>query len=861
MSSEPLSSPSPPNRSELTERVEYSSSPPASSQGTSLLTTPSPRPRGTAVDFIQVDWTRLGRQELAKWPGFERYTGGQDTRAWWQQYGYRVEDRSTSRQGNRLKWICADCFARGFKKKSDFCFVCSTGAAIKKHLRNAHGILAPNDVAGGVRASSLDGRLITHFIGADFNNPHDQFLVSKLRGRFNSKGLLVLLLDWITYHNLPFDIVNTERFQRLLLYGNPLLDATHIPPGRRYFACSNLNTEVQSGPSYTAFLGINAQFIDHDFAQHRILLGLRPLSGKHNGASLADEVADTLAFWQLNNPDTVGYFTLDNAASNDTCMEDLAFEHGFSPEERRIRCAAHILNLCVRAMLYGSKRENFAAIVAADGDDLDDDEEQVDQAIDEALNGEMEDGTDEDPGSTAVDITDEDLISSHPAPEEINAASFREYSQNGAPGMLHNIGLQLRNTQLYEQFLQSQRKESGHGTTLHWAFNNATRWNSDMRMMERALRLRPALNTFFNDVQNRWETEGLCERTKPAVLQYRLSAYDWKVIEVLIKLLKPFEIATKQLQGSGVPGGRSTCGSSDEYFPVFEILLDHLESAIEGTIFEEVEDPVTREKKDVEVAIYDGLDSRTRRLLKVYIKLGWKKLHKYYSRLTSAAYVGAVVFNPAKKWRLLDQLWSRVPSRKTKSWRSEYEAKLLEIWEKYRERDVDNEVLATSEEASMGYIERRLARTVAGSPFSQGSCGASGARKSNRKTKPSAAGATGDDEYARYCAEDVVNSHHYRSRPIDWWKINRSRYPRLSLMAVDMLTIPSTSAESERTFSSAGRMTAPLRSRLRREIVAMAQCIRSWSKAGIYTPSLPLFSLNEDQWVDALASLKGPNDV
>ncbi|KAM4067764.1 hypothetical protein HRG_009843 [Hirsutella rhossiliensis] len=560
MSSEPLSSPSPSNRSDLIGRVEYSSLPPASSQGTSLPTTPSPRPR-----------------EWAKWPGFERYTGGQDTRAWWQQYGYRVEDRSTSRQGNRLKWICADCFARGFKKKSDFCFVCSTGAATKKHLRNAHGILAPHDVAGGVRASSLDGRPITHFIGADFNNPHDQFLVSKLRGRFNSKA-------------------------------------------------------------------------------------------------------------PVNNPDTVGYFTLDNAANNDTCMEDLAFEHGFSPEERRIRCAAHILNLCVRAMLYGSKQENFAAIVAADGDDLDDDEEQVDQAIDEALNGEMKDGTDEDPGAnTAVDIPEEDLTSSHPAPDEINAASFRS----------------------------------------------------------------------------------------TAVLQYRLSAYDWKVIEVLVKLLKPFEISTKQLQGSGVPGGRSTCGSFDEYFPVFEILLDHLESAIEGTIFEEVEDPVTREKKDVE--------------------LGWKKLHKYYSRLTSAAYVGAVVFNPAKKWRLLDQLWSR-----------------------YRERDVDNEILATSDEASMDYIERRLARTVAAPPFNQGSFGASGARKSNRKTKPSTAGATGDDKYARYCAEDVVNSRHYRSRPIDWWKINRSRYPRLSLMAVDMLTIPSTSAESERTFSSAGRMTAPLRSRLRR---------------------------------------------
>ncbi|KID98777.1 Ribonuclease H-like protein, partial [Metarhizium majus ARSEF 297] len=277
------------------------------------------------------------------------------------------------------------------------------------------------------------------------------------------------------------------------------------------------------------------------------------------------------------------------------------------------------------------------------------------------------------------------------------------------------IGLQLRaSPQLYEQFRQSQRKESGHDSTLHWVFNNATRWDSDMRMMERALLLRPALNTFFNDVQNRWETESGYESTKPRVLQYRLSAYDWKVVEILVKLLKPFEIATKQLQGNGIPGSRSTCGSFDEYFPVFEILLDHLESAIDGTILEEIEDPVSKEKRDVEVSIFDGLDNKTRKLLKVFIKLGWKKLHKYYNRLTSAAYVGAVVFNPTKKWCLLDRLWSRVPARKSKAWRSEYEAKLLQIWEGYREREVNCEVSASTDEASMDYIERRLARSIAG---------------------------------------------------------------------------------------------------------------------------------------------------
>lgn len=137
MSSETFSlSPYPSNQPGAMELVEFSSSPAAS-----LPTTPSPRPRGTAADFIKIDWTLWGRQEWAKWPGFERYMGGQDTRAWWQQYGYRVEDHSTHRQVNKLKWICADCFARGFKKKSDFCFVCSTGVSVKKHLREAHGIV------------------------------------------------------------------------------------------------------------------------------------------------------------------------------------------------------------------------------------------------------------------------------------------------------------------------------------------------------------------------------------------------------------------------------------------------------------------------------------------------------------------------------------------------------------------------------------------------------------------------------------------------------------------------------------------------------------------------------------------------
>ncbi|KAM3524610.1 hypothetical protein MY4038_007668 [Beauveria bassiana] len=358
--------------------------------------------------------------------------------------------------------------------------------------------------------------------------------------------------------------------------------------------------------------------------KHRILLGPRPLGGRHTGTSLADEVCDTLAFWQIDDLDRVSYFTLDNAANNDTCMENIAFELGFCATERRIRCAAHILNLSVRAMLCGSKGENLTVVVSADGDD-DEDEEEVNRVIDEALGGEMLN----DEIGFELDALDpiEDCYSSHLALKEITNATFREYSLRGAP--------------------------------------------------------------------------------------VRLSPYVWKVVEILVKLLKPFEVATKQLQGSGMPRTRFTCGSLDEYFPVIKILLDHLENAIEGIVYEEIEDPGTKERKDIETAILDGLDSKTRKLLKLLIELGWKKLHNYYDLLTSAAYVGAVVFNPTKKWRLLDLLWSRVPSRKAKSWRQDYEYKLLQIWERYKDREVDCEVVPMPKDVSMDYIERRLARSIA----------------------------------------------------------------------------------------------------------------------------------------------------
>jgi hypothetical protein len=97
------------------------------------------------------------------------------------------------------------------------------------------------------------------------------------------------------------------------------------------------------------------------------------------------------------------------------------------------------------------------------------------------------------------------------------------------------------------------------------------------------------------------------------------------------------------------------------------------------------------------MTIYLGIDRPTRRLLKVYLRLGWLKLHACYEKLTSVAYAGAVVMNPYRKLEFLSRLWKQIPDPQATGYYNDCKKRLKALWEKrYKDREVEDETLQPS---------------------------------------------------------------------------------------------------------------------------------------------------------------------
>ncbi|KAG7000877.1 putative AC transposase [Fusarium oxysporum f. sp. conglutinans] len=732
------------------------------------------------------------------WRCFPDYVWSQrvrDTPSWVWGFGYDVEDSSGGR-----RWVCRRCIQNKNPKPRSFAEKGIQNA--NAHLFKGHGIRAPPDKtksAAEKKAEKLkakDQRSIAEVMKLDTRLPREQDIANSLVKGFDRKHFQRLLLEWIIEENHAFSVCEQGRLRQIFEYLNPLVKITDANITRTTIrrkvlsayemhkdkvvaalkqSCGLIHVSFdgwKSGNRHSLY-GIACFFRDENSQPRKLALGVPELRTRHFGHNIAAEILDVLDAYGIQ--DKIGYFTLDNAESNDKAMEVIGGELGFVGSRRRGRCFGHTLNLSAKALLFGHNVEAF----------------------EEQLSGEA----------------------------ALSEAEHTLWRRKGPVGKLHNLVVDVRRSDQLTYLLRSiQRSEFDLSSDprirarqpVDLIIDNDTRWLSQLYMIRRAIILRPFIEQLVLKHRQQWEQDNRSKRTgnlrksarEPRICleENQLTVNDWVVLEHLAKLLGFYEDAVKTLEGDGQQRKRKggwvgSYGNVWEVIQGFEFLLEVLE-----------------DYKQLASEIPDAEHFR------INVNLGWEKLNKYYSRLDETPiYYTALALHPAFRWGYFENEW-----KDNTKWVMKAKQMIREVWESnYRHLQmvrspVDDEPVAKRQRKYYNPFQAYCERTRPVLGY--------GLVKEEATLSDDINEDTNELELWQSSWEDGDNDVR---DPISYWHERKRRYPRLSRMALDFLTIQPMSAECERMFAAAGRMVTPLRNRLDADIIGMCQVLRSWLRAGV----------------------------
>ncbi|KID81274.1 restless-like transposase [Metarhizium guizhouense ARSEF 977] len=695
------------------------------------------------------------------WQSFPNHVWSQrvrDTSSWVWDFGYDVQNFDGSR-----RWVCKRCIRIKSPRPRSFAEKDIQNA--NAHLFKDHGICAPGEATKSSaqkkaeKVKTKDQRSIADVMKLDTRLPREQDIANSLVQGFDRKHFQRLLLEWIIEENHSFSVCEQGRLRRIFEYLNPLVKITDANITRStirrkvlsaYETHKNKVAEVlrqSSGLIHVSFdgwksgnrhnlYGIACFFRDENSQPRKLVLGVPELRTRHFGHNIAAEILDVLDAYGIQ--DRIGYFTLDNAESNDKAMEVIGGELGFVGSTRRGRCFGHTLNLSAKALLFGHNVEAF--------------EEQLSGAA------------------------------------ALSEAEHTLWRRKGPVGKLHNLVVDVRRSDQLTYLLRSiQRSEFDMSSDprirasqpVDLIIDNDTRWLSQLYMIRRAITLRPYLEQLILKHRQQWEQENRSKRTgsvrksakEPRICleENQLTAHDWAVLEHLATLLGFYEDAVKTLEGDGQlrkrkRGWVGSYGNAWEVIQGFEFLLEVLE-----------------EYKQLASGMPDPEHFR------ININLGWEKLNKYYCALDETPiYYTALALHPAFRWGYFENEW-----KDNTKWVTKAKQMVREVWEtEYRHLQVVPSPVVVHEP-----VAKRQRKYY--NPF-QAYC---------ERTRPvSGCNVVKEEVSLPGCIdEDVDELELWQSSredgdsdvrdPIAYWHERRRRYPRLSRMALDFLTIQPMSAE------------------------------------------------------------------
>ncbi|KAG7403417.1 Zinc finger BED domain-containing protein 4 [Fusarium oxysporum f. sp. rapae] len=452
-----------------------------------------------------------------------------------------------------------------------------------------------------------------------------------LRRVFNRQQYIESIVGLLTRRRLPFSAVKWDEMQDIILACNPAIEDLLLTS--RDAAMRHITTTFDL---YRSQLKAKLQaWVDNGYRLQKALLAMPECRYSHSGERQATLMAEAIEEYGIAKQ--IGYHTGDNATSNDTCLKHLSqmlqdkYGISFHPNQRRIRCIAHIINLSLQAFLLASSKEALRAALAAASDVTG--AEMYEQFYFTLYDVSANEPTSR---SEASELQEQSFSKvwkgkarrAARKPPDFRDDKFRGWQTIPAMRKLHNIAVWLRNSSIHSDLWEDR-------VSLRLGIDNDTRWNSWYKLIDNLIRRQSQIKQFLLDYDKE-------------INDNILNSSDWDYLERTYRFLHPFASATLWAEGKN--------STLSQILTIMDGLLRHYEKNKEH---------------------YSKPETFDRRILHS-IEMGWFILDKYYTMTEDApVYAAALLLDPSKRIRYIERHWPE-------SWHENAIAGVRTIWEEYK---------------------------------------------------------------------------------------------------------------------------------------------------------------------------------
>jgi hypothetical protein len=401
-----------------------------------------------------------------------------------------------------------------------------------------------------------------------------------------------------------------------------------------------------------------------------------------------------------------------------------------------------------------------------------------------------------------------------PAPK----GQFRLFRELGVVGRLHNfvnaVCVSHKRRELFDEVQgEVYDKLLPSFATLELRQDGGVRWNSVYLMLLRCLQLKDPIKRFiwrlWEEAKANNNDDDLEHNRDYSPLTDRILDNDWDDVKELVDFLQaPYEM-TKRLKGNNSQSG---FGSLWQTLPNLQALWTHYTDAKERTVSQYMVSAVS---------------------------FGWERLNSYFLTLIITPdvsyYSNTTLLHPRPRLNWFQSQWKNYPE-----WYRKARKSLEKVFKDYLAAEAEAD---SSQDSLLGPPSRRkLPSNGNSSDLYERTMAVDLHLLTNAKNKRQRrAGQV--EEYFESLVTDLTTGSdrdlELFDDPWQWWlQVGRNRYPILFKVATDFLSIPSTSCDCERAFSSTWRAITCDRKSLHGNTIEAIQLQKGWLERGVVKSSL-----------------------